>query len=144
MRKPGGPHYRDHSAIKFAAGLLRVISVLIAFASIAAGWSLASLGRDLAPSVNLGPWPAIFVASVGLAQAVVLWAFADALILLADADDSHARIEFRLEQTRTDSAAEPHSRPRRHRRQLARTNPFILSTYRAAAPITEDRWGSYA
>jgi len=107
VRKPGGPHYRDHSAIKFAAGLLRVISVLIAFASIAAGWSLASLGRDLAPSVNLGPWPAIFVASVGLAQAVVLWAFADALILLADADDSHARIEFRLEQTRTDSAAEP-------------------------------------
>lgn len=87
------PHDRVHFAVKFAAGTMHVAAVLVALAGI--GTAVAVLNITSVPgaeSVEIAPIVALVVA-VGsvvfaLIYALILWGFADGLVLLADVDDA--------------------------------------------------------
>jgi hypothetical protein len=94
------PAYRRHTALKFAAGFARVFAVLIAAGSIiGAAATLASNSAALAPLpvASSGAF-AIFFLVAGLIYAVLFWAGADALVMLADSDDAHRLTQFQLAQ----------------------------------------------
>ena len=82
---------RRHFAVKFAAGALRVAAVLIL---IAGTFGAFAVTRGQVPGANT-PFPVdagglaiVFVLFFTLVYAVIVWGFADALILLADSYDA--------------------------------------------------------
>ena len=87
------PHDRVHFPVKFAAGALRVASVLVALAGI--GVAVAVVNLPLLPGARGLSLPDLIAVAVavgsgafGLIFAVILWGFADGLVLLADVDDA--------------------------------------------------------
>ncbi|MEA2662958.1 MAG: hypothetical protein QOH08_2530 [Chloroflexota bacterium] len=100
MRRAEGPAYRRHTALKVAAAVARVFSVIVVAATFAgAAATLVSLRPAVAPFVvEFSGAAAVFFLFVGLMYSVLLWAAADALILLADGDDAHRLTQFQLEQ----------------------------------------------
>jgi hypothetical protein len=86
------PRVRGHFPIKFTAGVMRVVAVLFVLGALLGGGAgvmqLQTISEMTAlPVVTLG-----FIWIVGvvfaLIYALLLWGFADALVLLADIDDS--------------------------------------------------------
>lgn len=90
---PAKPKDRIHFAVKFAAGAMHVAAVLVALAGI--GGAVAVVNITAIPgaeSVDLPPIVTIIIAVVSvvfaLIYALILWGFADGLVLLADVDDA--------------------------------------------------------
>lgn len=110
-----GPAYRSHTALKFAAGVARVFAVLIvAGTSVGAVASLVGIsGARVSPTslpgvpltVGVPGAVAVLFLVLGLIYAVLFWAAADALVMLADGDDAHRSTQFQLAQLSTQLAA---------------------------------------
>src|SRR5262249_31186383 len=87
------PKTRLHFAVKFAAGALRVAAILTLAAGAAGAWVILNLAQiPGAEAYALQPWAAVLfsVLAIGLAVVwvLILWGFADGLVLLADIDDA--------------------------------------------------------
>ena len=110
----GGPSYRSHAALKFAAGVARVFSVLIVIGtSLGAVASLAGIGGITPGSTVPVAVPgglAILFLVIGVIYAVLFWAGADALVMLADGDDAHRLTQFQLARLSAQIAALPAAR----------------------------------
>ena len=95
------PRDRVHFAVKFAAGAMRVAAVLILLTALGLGVALFNVtsipGME---SVAIAPLLAVVitVASIvfALIAALVLWGFADGLVLLADVDDAQRATQRQL------------------------------------------------
>ncbi len=87
------PKTRLHFAVKFAAGALRVAGVLTLFSGAAGAWLILNLAQiPGAEAYALVPRAAVVLSVLAIGLAVVwvliLWGFADGLVLLADIDDA--------------------------------------------------------
>lgn len=98
-----GPKPRDriHFAVKFAAGAMHVAAVLVTLAGIAA--AVIALNFTSIPgfeSSELSPLVSIVIAGALIVfasiYALILWGFADGLVLLADVDDAQRATQRQL------------------------------------------------
>jgi hypothetical protein len=92
------PRSRVHFAVRFAAGALRVAAFLTLLAGAAGTYGIVNLSQiPGTEGVALNGIGTIIAAGliVGFAVvwALILWGFADALILLADLDDSQRMVQ---------------------------------------------------
>jgi hypothetical protein len=87
--------------LKFAAGVARVFAVLIVIGtSLGAAASLAGIGGitpggATVPVAVPGGLAVLFLV-IGVIYAVLFWAGADALVMVADSDDAHRLTQFQL------------------------------------------------
>jgi len=95
------PRDRLHFAVKFAAGAMRVAAVIVMLAGI--GGAVAVFNLPSIPggeSLSVPPLFAIAVAAAAvtfsLIYALILWGFADGLVLLADVDDAQRATQRQL------------------------------------------------
>ena len=95
------PRDRLHFAVKFAAGAMRVAAVIVVLAGI--GGAVAVFNLPSIPggeSLSVPPLFAIAVAAAAvtfsLIYALILWGFADGLVLLADVDDAQRATQRQL------------------------------------------------
>jgi hypothetical protein len=100
MTRADGPVYRSHVAMKFAAGVARVFAVLIAAATVVGSAATLAGSRSALVPVTFAVSGALVVLFlvIGFIYAVLFWAAADALIMLADSDDAHRLTQFQLAQ----------------------------------------------
>jgi len=92
------PRDRVHFAVKFAAGAMRIASVLVALGSIGGAvalFNLPRLGVQALPDLVAGVIAAVVVV-FALIYALILWGFADGLVLLADVDDAQRATQRQL------------------------------------------------
>ncbi|HYK99289.1 MAG TPA: hypothetical protein VEU77_12950 [Candidatus Acidoferrales bacterium] len=87
------PRDRIHFAVKFAAGAMRVAAFLVALLTIGGAVALFNLSSiPGAQNLSIEPLVAVAVATfavvLALILALILWGFADGLVLLADVDDA--------------------------------------------------------
>jgi protein-S-isoprenylcysteine O-methyltransferase Ste14 len=95
------PRDRIHFAVKFAAGAMRVAAILVVLLAIGGSVALFNLPSiPGAQGLSIEPLVAIVVATLavvlGLILALILWGFADALVLLADVDDAQRETQRQL------------------------------------------------
>ena len=97
---------RRHFAVKFAAGALRVASVVFPlFAILGALGAVSQLrGVEAGPFVAASGAFAIFFLVFELIYAVTLWGFADALILIADTYDAQRVTQQQISELRIECA----------------------------------------
>jgi hypothetical protein len=100
MARADEPIYRSHVAMKFAAGVARVFAVLIAAATVVGSAATLAGSRSAVVPVTFAVSGALVVLFlvIGLIYAVLFWAAADALVMLADSDDAHRLTQFQLAQ----------------------------------------------
>ena len=95
------PRNRAHFAVRFASSALRVAAVLLVVAGAAGTYAIVNLsqipGTD---NVALPPLASVIASVLIVALAVVfaliLWGFADSLILLADLDDGQREVQRQI------------------------------------------------
>ena len=95
------PRDRLHFAVKFAAGAMRVAAVIVVLAGIGGAVALFYLPSiPGAESLFVPPLLAIAGATgaitFSLIYALILWGFADGLVLLADVDDAQRTTQRQL------------------------------------------------
>ena len=95
------PRSRVHFAVRFAAGAMRVAAVLTLLAGAAGTYGIVNLSQiPGTEGVALSSIGTIIAAGliIGFAvvYALILWGFADGLILLADLDDSQRMVQGQL------------------------------------------------
>jgi len=95
------PRDRIHFAVKFAAGAMRVAALLVVVLAIGGSVALFNLpSMPGAQNLSIEPLVAIVVATLavvlGLILALILWGFADGLVLLADVDDAQRATQRQL------------------------------------------------
>jgi len=95
------PKTRVHFPVKFAAGALRVASVLTLLGGVAIAYVILNLAQiPGAEAYALVPVAAVALSALAVGLAVVytliLWGFADGLVLLADIDDAQRRTQAQL------------------------------------------------
>lgn len=87
------PRDRVHFAVKFAAGAMRVVAVTVMLAGVGGAAVVLNLARiPGAQDVVMPDIVAVLLAAASVAVpligALILWGFADGLVLLADVDDA--------------------------------------------------------
>jgi hypothetical protein len=84
------PKPRTHFAIKFTAAVMRLVAVLFVVAGVIGGLATTQLQTPGIP--GFAPVASgiayVVVIAVTLIYAVILWGFADALVLIADTNDA--------------------------------------------------------
>lgn len=92
------PRDRSHMPVKFAAGAMRVAALLTVLAGAVGTYLLFNpqlVGAEA--SLSFVPiWSviiAILVIATAVVWALILWGFADGLVLLADIDDAQRRTQ---------------------------------------------------
>ena len=95
------PKDRIHFAVKFAAGAMRVAALVVVIIAIGGAVALFNLPAiPGAESLTVEPLMASVIATLavllGLILALILWGFADGLILLADVDDAQRATQRQL------------------------------------------------
>ena len=106
----GGQHvaksriYRNHTAVKFSAGLMRVAAVITLIGALVAG-ILTVINSATRFIPTLPGFGGIAILVVGVIYGLVFWATADVFILLADGDDAHRDTHTQLASLRSDLAA---------------------------------------
>ena len=91
------PRDRSHFAVKFAAGAMRVAALLSLIAGGTGAYAVLSPSQLQVVRVELPGILSVVVSALIVALAVVyaliLWGFADGLVLLADIDDAQRRTQ---------------------------------------------------
>ncbi|HEY3218326.1 MAG TPA: hypothetical protein VGK15_04475 [Candidatus Limnocylindria bacterium] len=92
------PRDRVHFAVKFAAGAMRVAAVLTLVGGAAGIYGVFNLAQiQGTENITLtGMWTVIvggLVVAFAVVYALILWGFADGLVLLADIDDAQRRTQ---------------------------------------------------
>jgi len=95
------PRNRAHFAVRFASSALRIAAVLVVAAGAAGTFGLVNLSQiPGTESIALPPIATIvagvLVVALVVVFALILWGFADALVLLADLDDSQRDVQRQL------------------------------------------------
>jgi len=95
------PRNRVHFAVRFAAGAMRITSVLALVAGAVGTYAVVNLSQvPGAEGVALNPIATILISALIVAFAItfalILWGFADGLILLADLDDGQRDVQRQL------------------------------------------------
>ena len=95
------PRNRVHFAVRFAAGAMRVAAVLAVLAGAAGTYAVFNPSQI--PGAETLELPGVFAVIVGgllvacaVVAALILWGFADGLILLADLDDAQRVVQGQL------------------------------------------------
>ena len=92
------PRDRIHFAVKFAAGAMRVAAILTLLGGAAGTYAVFNLAQiQGAENITLtGIWSIIvggLIVAFAVVYALILWGFADGLVLLADIDDAQRRTQ---------------------------------------------------
>ena len=92
------PRDRIHFAVKFAAGAMRVAAILTLVGGAAGTYAVFNLAQiQGAENITLtGIWTIIvggLIVAFAVVYALILWGFADGLVLLADIDDAQRRTQ---------------------------------------------------
>ena len=102
---------RGHFAIKFTAALLRVAALLIVIGGL---FGALAVTQFQTPSGTIQGVPAgaaaigyVFVLAFTLIYAIMLWGFADALVLIADTNDAQRESAQQLAQLMLERRTEP-------------------------------------
>ncbi|TMB59762.1 MAG: hypothetical protein E6I57_03375 [Chloroflexi bacterium] len=95
------PRNRAHFAVRFASSALRIAAVLAIAAGAAGTFGLANLSQ-IPGTENLALPPiatiiaGVFIVALAVVFALILWGFADGLVLLADLDDAQRDVQRQL------------------------------------------------
>jgi len=92
------PRERSHFAVKFAAGAMRVAALLVLIGGAGLVFALFNAqqiqgAEALAFTGVVTFLLAIFIVASAVVWALILWGFADGLVLLADIDDAQRRTQ---------------------------------------------------
>ena len=95
------PRNRIHFAVRFASSAMRITSVLVILAGAAGTYGVVNMsqipGTD---NLALEPIGTIIVSALIIAFAItfalILWGFADGLVLLADLDDGQRDVQRQI------------------------------------------------
>jgi hypothetical protein len=95
------PRNRAHFAVRFASSALRIAAILVVAAGAAGTFGLVNLAQIPGTENIAIPPIATIVAGVLLVAfavvfALILWGFADGLVLLADLDDAQRDVQRQL------------------------------------------------
>ena len=95
------PRNRAHFAVRFASSALRIAAVLVVAAGAAGTFGLVNLSQ-IPGTENLALPPiatiiaGVFIVALAVVFALILWGFADGLVLLADLDDAQRDVQRQL------------------------------------------------
>ena len=95
------PRNRVHFAVRFAASAMRVAAVLALVAGGVGTYGVVNLSQIPGTESIALPGVATIVVSVliiafAIVSALILWGFADGLILLADVDDAQREVQRQI------------------------------------------------
>jgi hypothetical protein len=94
------PRQRSHFAIKFTAFVMRLVAILFFVTGVIGGLATTQLQTPDLP--GLAPVASgiayVVVIAVALIYAIILWGFADALVLIADTNDAQRIAQAQIAQ----------------------------------------------
>ncbi|HUQ42097.1 MAG TPA: hypothetical protein VM052_06330 [Candidatus Limnocylindrales bacterium] len=101
---------RGHFAIKFTAAVMRIGAIILVIGGLIGGLAFTQFQS----SVQTQGFPAgasaiayVVAVVVSLIYAIILWGFADALVLIADTNDAQRESAYQIAQLMLDRRTEP-------------------------------------
>jgi hypothetical protein len=105
---------RGHFAIKFTAAVMRVGAIILVIGGLIGGLAFTQFqsavqSAGLTPGLPTGVSVIAYVIAVvvSLIYAIILWGFADALVLIADTNDAQRESAYQISQLMLDRRTEP-------------------------------------
>lgn len=89
--------YRSHTAIAITAVLYRVGAILAVVGVLVFGLFFTAALQSVAPFAAGSRPLLVILVVIGVADAIVLWAIADAFVLIGEGDDAHRRMDAKLD-----------------------------------------------
>lgn len=102
---------RSHFAIKFTAAFMRVAALLIVIAGVLGALAVTQFqtpsGTVQGVPVAVAGFGYVVVLVLSLIYAIILWGFADALVLIADTNDAQRESAQQIRQLMLERRTEP-------------------------------------